>query len=170
MKISPTTLDDLVFLADIEVSAAQRFLNVPELAWLAGAPVQTAAQHEALIQEGYHWVARNHDGLPVGFLNAQRFDDALHIWEMSVHADYQGRGLGRALMEHAIKQAQSIPVGTLSLTTFRDVTWNAPFYARLGFKVLDTRAMPQRLKDVLAAEGAHGLPTERRCAMVLDLR
>ena len=57
----------------------------------------------------------------------------------------------------------------MTLTTFRDVVWNAPFYAQSGFRVVEDDALCARLGGVLANEVAHGLPGERRCAMRLDL-
>ena len=33
--------------------------------------------------------------------------------------------------------ARSHGYGAVTLTTYRDVPWNAPFYERLGFSVLD---------------------------------
>ena len=94
---------------------------------------------------------------------------ALHIRELSVHGDHQGRGLGRALLQTAIDHARSIGCATVTLTTFIDVPWNAPFYARCGFVRLDDPPAESALGVILAQEMRAGLPGERRCAMRLDL-
>ena len=53
----------------------------------------------------------------------------------------------------------------VTLTTFRDVAWNAPFYAAMGFEILPDSALSDRLRKILRDEGAHGIPIERRVAM-----
>ena len=57
----------------------------------------------------------------------------------------------------------------LTLTTFRDVAWNAPFYQRLGFAVLPREAISPYLAGHLRDEIERGLPADRRCAMRLGL-
>jgi hypothetical protein len=57
----------------------------------------------------------------------------------------------------------------LTLTTFRDVAWNGPFYQRLGFEELAAHDLSPDLAQILAHEAARGLPGDRRCAMRLDL-
>ena len=81
--------------------------------------------------------------------------------------DRQGRGLGRRLLSHAIAQARSMDLGGLSLTPFRDVAWNAPFYASAGFAGVERDAAPLWLAAYLDLEARRGLDPARRCAMVL---
>jgi hypothetical protein len=57
----------------------------------------------------------------------------------------------------------------VTLTTFRDVPWNAPFYTRLGFAMLDELTLPAGLAAKREQETRHGLPPETRCAMRLAL-
>jgi hypothetical protein len=58
----------------------------------------------------------------------------------------------------------------VTLTTFRDVIWNEPFYKRLGFRTLRDDEMDERLAELLRQEAERGLPEGSRCAMRLDLR
>jgi len=55
----------------------------------------------------------------------------------------------------------------LTLTTFRNVPWNAPFYARLGFEKMTT--LTPELRRKREEETAHGFAYETRCAMHLPL-
>jgi hypothetical protein len=57
----------------------------------------------------------------------------------------------------------------LTLTTFRDLAWNAPFYARLGFDEVTAIDAHPRLAGELANEVDDGLPADRRCAMICFL-
>ena len=103
------------------------------------------------------------------FLSAEYFAQDLHIWEISVHASAQGRGIGRRLIEAVVTHAREIGLEAVTLTTFREVAWNEPYYVRLGFETLSDDALSPRLRAVLDAEIANGLPGERRCAMRLSL-
>jgi ribosomal protein S18 acetylase RimI-like enzyme len=169
MNISLVTIADLPVLTAIEKSAAQAFLETDDLAWLAEGEVQSLERHRILMYSGTNWAARNDCGEPVGFISAEETGDELHIWELSVHRDYQGSGIGRALVKKAIESARTKHLSAVTLTTFRDVPWNAPFYKRLGFRTLELDNMPERLKGILEAERAHGLPPDRRCAMAMSL-
>jgi hypothetical protein len=43
--------------------------------------------------------------------------------------DFRGRPRGPRLLDHL--------GGPLTLTTFRDVPWNGPYYERIGFRLVD---------------------------------
>lgn len=156
-------------LQAIERSAAQAFLQIPDLAWLADGDAMPEERHRAFIRQGTEWVALDADGQAAGFLCAELAGKELHIWELSVSLTHQGQGLGRALLAHAIDTARSRGLRCLTLTTFRDVPWNAPFYQRLGFDPVPAAALDTRLAAILQEEAAHGLPAGRRCAMRLAL-
>jgi len=101
----------------------------------------------------------------VGFLTAENTGTALHIWQMAVRYERQGQGLGRRLLDVAVGRARALNLLALTLTTFRDVPWDAPFYRRCGFSVLEPSQLDARLRAILRAKIAHGLPGDRRCAM-----
>lgn len=96
-----------------------------------------------------------------GFLSAERFGDDLHIHEVSVAQPQQGQSWGRRLVETAIHHARTQQLRAVTLTTFKHVPWNAPFYRRLGFEP----HTDQRLENTLAAEYAQGFAAGSRCAM-----
>jgi GNAT superfamily N-acetyltransferase len=168
--IRRATLNDAALLPDIERSAGALFRAIPDLAWIAGDDVMSVEAHARLIAMGTCWVAEGHDATLRAFLSAERFDQVLHIWEISVHANAQGQGVGRQLINAAIKHAHLNSLNAVTLTTFRDVGWNEPYYARLGFETLAQGALSPTLLGVLDSEIANGLPAERRCAMRLALK
>jgi GNAT superfamily N-acetyltransferase len=158
---------DAARLPDIERSAGELFSTIPALAWIADGDVMSAEAHGRFIQAGTCWVAA--DAELIGFISAELFDADLHIWEISVRAGAQGQGIGRRLIEAACDHARNAGLGGLTLTTFRDVAWNQPYYERLGFKTLTDDALNPRLRQVLETEITHGLPGDQRCAMRLPL-
>ncbi|HFE3556699.1 TPA: GNAT family N-acetyltransferase [Enterobacter hormaechei] len=166
MTIRPTTRDDVTALPAIERAAGQRFRDVPELAWLADGEAISVEDHLGYAARGSSWLALA-DDRPVGFILTEAHSSSLFIVELSVHQDWQGRGLGRQLIARAAAHARSLGLNSLTLTTFRDVPWNAPFYARLGFEMMTT--LTPELRQKREEEAAHGLAYGSRCAMRLPL-
>ena len=139
----------------IEHSAGLVFREIPALAWIADDDDLPSSFHRRLILEGMSWTAVDDLDLPIGFLSAEMFYDELHIWELSVHLDWQRGGIGRQLIACAVEDAKAQNLASITLTTFIDVPWNAPYYSRLGFQVLDRH----RLAPRLARRASAGSPT-----------
>lgn len=74
---------------------------------------------------------------PRGFVCVELVDELPHVWQLSVHPDQARQGLGRLLMEAAVAWARSEGFPAMTLTTYRDVPWNGPFYESLGFVIED---------------------------------
>ena len=167
IRIRPTRSDEAQTLQGIERSAGRTFLQVPELAWIAEDDVQTVEHHLRAVAQGLNWVSVDDHDAPTGFLSAEVLADELHIWELAVRYENQGSGLGRALVARAVQDARERGLAAVTLTTFRDLPWNEPFYRRLGFETLDPGRTGERLKNTLRAEVDRGMPEQRRCAMRL---
>lgn len=105
--------------------------------------------------------------IPSVFLSAEVQGRDFHIWEISVDHLRQGYGIGRKLIQHAIDEAVRRGLDAVTLTTFRTIPWNCPFYERLGFKTQDETELSPRLKAILDEEAEHGLQRDARCAMAL---
>ncbi|MBM3073140.1 GNAT family N-acetyltransferase [Enterobacter sp. RHBSTW-00994] len=170
MKITyrPATQADITSLPAIEHSAGQRFRDLPALAWLADSPGISVEQHQLFAEQEMSWVALA-DGQPVGFVLADAHALSLFIVELSVHLEWQGKGIGRQLLACVAEKARMQKRASLTLTTFRDVPWNAPFYMRLGFAMVSDEELPAELRQKREEETAHGLTYGSRCAMRLML-
>jgi len=92
---------------------------------------------------------------PVGFVSVGIVDGCAHIDQLSVLTQRGGHGIGRALLDEALRWARTGGLSAVTLTTFRDVPWNAPFYRRVGFEVVDDPT--PGVAAVRAAERAEGL-------------
>ncbi len=169
IQIRRARVADAAFLPAIETSAAALFRSDPQLAWLADAEVADAQSHRENIQHHPVWVALTEDGIRCAFLNAQVCDLELHVWEISVATGHQGQGIGKRLLQAAREFALEQQLTALTLSTFRELAWNEPFYQRQGFVTLQPAQLSPRLRQVLADETQHGLPESRRCAMRLTL-
>ena len=139
---------DIPLLPAIERSAAQAFRQIPALAWLAESEVISPERHRLFLETDHSLLA---------------------VAEIAVHQAWQGRGIGRMMLEQVIETARQAAYPAVTLTTFRDVPWNAPFYTRLGFSMLSERRLLAGLAAKRELETEHGLPPETRCAMRLTL-
>ena len=162
------THDDAAALPAIERSAAQAFLAIKGLQWIADDAVMAAAMHQIYIDESTVWIALS-GSRPIGFVTTAVEDDALHILELAVEAGLQGQGIGQRLLETAKAHAIEQGLAAMTLTTFRDLPFNEHFYRRLGYQTLQQAELPERLAAILKSEIESGLPGDRRCAMRLDL-
>jgi GNAT superfamily N-acetyltransferase len=147
----------LTALAAIERAAAELFLThpihiAPELLDDTLAP---ATLHRSLAR-GRLWLALHGDN-PVGFACVLRYGRLAHLRELAVHPEHGRRGLGSALVRAVCNQARRQRLAGVTLTTFRDIPWNAPLYARLGFRELAPENCPVFLRHYLAAERRRGL-------------
>jgi len=99
---------------------------------------------------------------PVGYLLWAPVDGRTHIEQVSVHPDQAHRGIGRALINRAEQDGGR---AALTLTTFTEVPWNAPYYARIGFRTLSEAELTPGLRAVRAHEATLGLDRWPRVAM-----
>lgn len=123
----------------------------------------------AALQDNGLWVAVDDEDQPIGFVAVTRHGDESFVAQLSVASEAQGQGFGGELMRTAIEDARRRGARAVTLTTFRDVAWNAPFYARLGFRPLAPDDLSPHLIATLASEAARGLVPAERCAMRLTL-
>jgi 4-diphosphocytidyl-2-C-methyl-D-erythritol kinase len=91
------------------------------------------------IARGLVWVALIGSGEPVGFvwLDTEEGGEAIGVAEMDVLPSHGQRGIGAALLEHACGWARMAGYHRVDLGTLADVPWNAPFYAKHGFDIVD---------------------------------
>lgn len=168
-QVRQAVIADASKFAAVEISACRRFLDTADLAWVADVEPTSFEDHVALIGAGTVWVAVDGKGDIFGFLLAERCGDELHICEFAVERLLQGLGIGTSLVQAATEYTRTIGVAALTLTTFRGLSWNEPFYHHLGFETLRPDQLDDRLRAVLVREVAIGLPIEMRCAMRLVL-
>lgn len=130
--------DQVDALCAIERKAVQLFRGHP--AWVSYA--ELSIPPELLLQaitRGLVWVAQDESAEPVGFvwLDVELQPGVIGIAEIDVLPEYGQRGIGAALLEHACEWAREAGYRRLDLGTLADVRWNAPFYAKHGFVVVD---------------------------------
>lgn len=69
----------------------------------------------------------------VGFVHVIDLDGFAHLEQVSVLPEHGRRGIGAELVRAAMEEARWAGYDRMSLSTYRDVPWNGPFYRSLGF-------------------------------------
>ncbi|MEV1024753.1 GNAT family N-acetyltransferase [Streptomyces sp. NPDC050264] len=159
---------ELPRLQDIEVAAGAAFRPLGMAAVADDAP-PTIEELDRYRRAGHAWVAVEDDGTVVAYLVAEVIDGAFHIEQVTVHPDAARRGVGQTLIACAADCARDQGLAGLTLTTFADVPWNAPYYERLGFRRLSEAALTPGLRSLRAAEADSGLDRWPRVCMRREL-
>ncbi len=160
MRIRPAAPADLAALPGIEVAAGELFREIgmhviadhppPPIEELAAAPAIFVAEV---------------DGVVVGYARIELVDDQTHLEQLSVLPDHGGQGIGTALIDAACDWARERGDAAVTLTTFRDVAFNAPLYAKRGFTEVDEADWRAGQRELIAEEAAHGLDPSDRAVM-----
>jgi NAD(P)H-dependent FMN reductase/GNAT superfamily N-acetyltransferase len=163
-SIRPARSHDLAQIPQIELTAARLLAgHAPE-----SVLCETTDQEELerALAVGQLWVAVS-DDVPVGFAQVVVLDArTAHLREIDVIPAHGRRGIGTRLVEEVCRWASAAGYDAVSLTTFRDVPWNMPFYSRLGFRVIPPAELSAPLRAVVQEETRRGLDASRRVVMV----
>ncbi|MGW2026777.1 GNAT family N-acetyltransferase [Streptomyces decoyicus] len=169
MIIHVPSLAELSALRAIERAAGEAFRGLG-MAAIADDEPPLPAQLTAFQRAGRALAAYEEPGRaaadeparPLGYLLWEPVDGCTHIEQVSVHPQHAHRGIGRALIDRAERDGGPAP---LTLTTFAEVPWNAPYYARIGFRVLTDAELTPGLRAIRAHEAALGLDRWPRVCM-----
>jgi GNAT superfamily N-acetyltransferase len=162
-RITRARRRDLAALPAIELAAAALLIGHAPASVLA--ETTAVADFDHARRDGRLWVARTAER-PVGFALVERLGRGhAHLEEVDVHPEHGRRGIGAALVRAVCAWARRSGQRQLTLTTFRDVAWNMPFYTRLGFEAVPPGALPAALAALLRDEAARGLDPARRVVM-----
>ncbi len=121
---------DYLAVESIENAADQLLINRlrPE-SWEPAPPGLSRAE-----KPGFVLVAEETETATLtGFVHVLESGEIAHLEQISVLPQKGRRGYGRRLLEAAMDEARSRGFERLTLRTYADVPWNAPFYSRLGF-------------------------------------
>lgn len=161
-SIRPARYDDVERMRAIERAAGEMFRPLG-MDTVADDDPGSVAQLRAFVDDGRAWIGEL-DGTAAGYLLAAVVDGEGHVEQVSVDPAFAGSRVGAALVGRAVDWAR----GPLTLTTFRDVAWNGPYYERLGFRWLADDDIGPELRAVREAERAHGLDRWPRGCMRRD--
>ncbi|MEO3997138.1 GNAT family N-acetyltransferase [Mesorhizobium sp. CAU 1732] len=163
--IRPHRPDDDPALLGIENRAAQLFRQhgYPEI---ADNPFASVADFRAMAKGHEVWVATTAGGEPAGYAVAGPLGSFLHLRELSVDPVHGRKGLGAALVRRVVQASAARGLEGVSLTTFRAVPFNQPFYETLGFSELPLDSAPPALREAFLRELPEDVAPAARVLMV----
>jgi GNAT superfamily N-acetyltransferase len=162
--IRPARLDDIPALIAIEVASGELFRAVGMTA-VADDPPLSAEVFGHFVAAGRSFVHANVHNDPTAYILVEPLDGRLFVEQVTVSPASARGGLGAQLFDFAQDHASDFGMHGLSLTTFRDVRWNAPYYLRLGFEIVAASDLTLGLVSKLEDENSRGLAVWPRVAM-----
>lgn len=122
-----------------------------------------------LIGLGQVWAACTGDDLAVGAVIASVREGTVYVEELDVLPAHGRRGLGARLLASVCTWAERQGYPAVTLSTFRDVPWNGPFYRKQGFRELTREEWTPGMRHIRELEARHGLHVEQRVFMRREL-
>lgn len=163
LLLRPGTEADIAALLEVERRAAELLLDHGACDLFAMHTLSPQNLQDG-IAHGILQVAEV-GGQPVGFALCGEIDGHAHLFEMDVVPEHGRRGIGSALLESVCDEAAARGFTAMTLTTLRDVPWNAPFYAARGFVEMPESAWGPQLGGIVARERMLGFPMGLRVVM-----
>jgi len=160
--------DEVVRLREIEDEAGTIFagLGLIDEALDVSFPLEDLAR---LVAMGQVWVGCRDDDLPVGVVIASVLGGVAYVEEMDVVPAHGRHGLGARLLATVCSWAEAQGHPAVTLSTFRDVAWNGPFYRKQGFRDLQPVEWTAGMSAIRAKEARHGLRVQARVFMRREL-
>jgi GNAT superfamily N-acetyltransferase len=162
--IRPARPHEIRLLPQIENAADRRYGRVG-LKLVVDMPEHSIASLEEGRRRGLLWVATSPRGHVVGFALMEIKNGIAWIDQLSVLDRWQGRGFGAALIDRCAETARARGHDELHLTTYRNVSWNRPFYERRGFAEVPRGAFSRHLRVEFLTGVRHGHPVWHRALM-----
>jgi GNAT superfamily N-acetyltransferase len=152
-RIRPPRRDELEALRSIERDAGGAFAAIG-MAEIAADEPPSLVELESRRAHGRARVAVDAQDRPIAYLISSVVDGCAHIDQVSVRSAHARRGVGAALIEHLAETARAEHRPALTLTAFREVPWNAPYYQRLGFVIVEPADQGPELAALVRREAA----------------
>ncbi len=167
--LGPAALAEIAALQAIDRRASDLFastgLILPEF---LGETVPGDVLAEA-ITAGNLIAARTPSGDLAGFAFASPRNGTLYLDQVSVDPAEGRKGLGSALVRAVIARARTLGLASVTLSTFRDLPWNGPFYRRFGFRELPRKRLAGWMREIEAAQAGR-MDVTARCFMQRRVR
>jgi GNAT superfamily N-acetyltransferase len=166
VTLRPGASADVFRLQEIERDAATLFRDWPGIDATALTSVIALADHLRSIEQGLSLVLEADERI-VGFAIGEMQGDDVYLRELDVARTHQKRGFGARLVNAFAAAARAKGARHIYLATFRTPPWNAPFYARLGFKEVARADYLPWMREMEASQAAF-LDLSTRVFMRLD--
>jgi GNAT superfamily N-acetyltransferase len=168
-RIRAARPDEIALLKEIENKAGEMFSG---LGLIEDESLDTGVPNEFVrqsIELGQAWVICSDGDTPIGFVLVLALDGNIHVEEIDVLPEFGRRGLGAQLIEHVCEWAAAKGYKAVTLSTFRDIPWNGPFYRKHGFRDLTEVEWTPGMHEFRRNEVRQGLLVSARVFMRREL-
>lgn len=138
--LRPGRAEDAAAIQELERDADRRFDALLGPDWERAWAPSGREELEVAAAAGEIFVVLPPRGPLCGYIRLEELDGQGHIEELAVSRAEGRRGLGGLLVATAEAWARRRGYPALTLTTFSEVPWNGPWYARLGFAAFEPAA------------------------------
>lgn len=132
---------------------------MPEIAAHPPGDLDDFAAAQALL------VAVGDDAEPIGYAWIELVDDTTYLEQLSVLPEQGRQGVGTALLDAVADWARARGDDAVVLTTFRDVPFNGPLYAKRGFVHLSETEWTEGQREIIAFQATLGMDPASRTVM-----
>jgi len=128
IKYRPALKSDLEFLLDLRIQTMNAHLIASSL------PVSDEAHLQRINYQFEHALIIEIDKRAIGLLKIERQQDNIELIQIQIAASYQGKGIGRRilndLIEEAIESEKTITLSVLKTNKAKNL------YSNVGFKIV----------------------------------
>lgn len=163
IRIRLASEDEIHKVAPLERAAGELFRTIGMDAIADDVPISESELMLA-VQEQRLWFAVEY-GVLKAYLLGDFLPQSLHIDQVTVHPDASRRGLGALMIESVSADPRAKERGLITLTSFANVPWNAPYYERIGFVDIAEEDWPEGIAEKVAAEQGTGVAAWPRVVM-----
>jgi ribosomal protein S18 acetylase RimI-like enzyme len=112
-----------------------QIISADQLSYMLQLIYSQSSLQRQMLQEHHQFLIAELDGKPIGFADYSLYEPGIYkLHKIYVHASTQGKGVGKALIDHIIGKLSELKAHTLLLNVNR---YNKArlFYEKLGFAV-----------------------------------
>ncbi len=125
--------------------------------------------YEAAIEHRLVFTIEHFDNGPAGFALCSIRPPDLYLDQIAVDPAHGRKGLGAILLMRVFREAQARKLKSVSLSTFRDIPWNGPYYTRFGFREIPRKRLEPWMLELEKMQ-AETLDISLRCVMRRKMR
>lgn len=151
-EIRPAALSEFSLLPALEAQADEAFGELSPSMNFGDFPPPGTVEDYA---DAFHIMVAGRP--PVGFVRLEVIDGQAHVEQLAVSPEFARAGIGRSLVMAVKAWAHEAGFSQMTLLTFAEVPFNAPFYASCGFVELSAGEMGPELTALRRKEEELGL-------------
>lgn len=163
--LAAATPADLPTLVEVDKAAGMLFADTGLLSEDALNDHVPAEVFEHAIEDSNVITVRHEEDDLIGFALVSLRGGTLYLDQISVHPSHGRKGLGGRLLDWVIDLAKRRGLRRVTLSTFRDLPWNGPFYAKYGFQEIARPKLADWMLELERIQAAD-LDISKRCFMM----